>query len=120
VKKVKILGIGNQGKFNYLIFEKNLDFFEFLDSVLWKAFEIQDDSIIRKEYINKKDKFVRQKKNITHFIDKYERFQNKKARIEIFYGKKKIFMSVYTSSPNRRKFMKILENNCIWQKPKAI
>ena len=120
MKKIKICGIGNEGKFNYLILEKNLDFFEILSKILYEAFEIHDDSIRYNEYVNKKDKFVRRKKNIKTFIDKYERFQNEKARVEVFYGKNKIFMSVYTSIPSRKKFMKILEKISIWKKPKKI
>lgn len=120
MKKIKICGIGNERDFNYWILEKNSDFFEILSRILYDAFGIIDDSIRYDEYVGKKDRLIRRKKNIKTLIDKYERFQNEKARVELFYGKNKIFMSVYTSFPNRKKFIQVLEKVSIWKNPKKI
>ena len=120
MKKLKICGMGNEDKFNYLILDKNPSFFDILSSLLYKAFEIGDDSIVYDEYMNKNDDFVRRKKNINNFVDKYERFKNKQARVEIFYGKRKIFISVYTSLEKRKKFLDLLEDVSIWKKPEKL
>ena len=118
--KIKICATGNSGKFNYFIVEKNKDFFIILSKILWQGFGIQGDSIVYESYVAKNEKYITKKKNITNFVDKYEKFKNEKARVDIFYGKDKIFFSIYTSLSMRKKFLKFLEANASWKKVQKI
>lgn len=108
MKKVKILGIGNEGKFNYIIVRKQENFFEWLGKVMYNSFEAMPD-VDKEEYINKNDKFVFKKKDIRKYIDKHESFEAEGARIDIFYGKENVFISIIASLKNRKKLMDNLE-----------
>jgi hypothetical protein len=115
MKKVKILGVGNQGKFNYLILEKNNDFLKWLSAILLTGLGINDD-VMYYEYVNK-SKRIRRKKNIMRMIDEHESYQDEKSMVEVFYGKNKVFMSIYTSLENRKKLMDELYHLSVWKKP---
>jgi|TARA_Y100000310_G_C20134621_1_gene557418 hypothetical protein len=115
MKKIKIYGAGNEGKFNYVIISRNKDFFSWLSKLLFKSFKIKDAEFY--EFVNKKDEWITRKKQLKNFIDRHESYLPKGSRIDIFYGKEKIFLVLNTSLRERRKFMKNLNELSIWVKP---
>lgn len=114
--KAKIFGMGNEGKFTYIIVEKNKMFFQWLSKLLYESFEIYDVDTV--DYENKKGQWVTKKKRIRDFTDKHETYKGN-ARVYIFYGKKKVFITFNnTSLSNRQKFMKILNEISVWKEAK--
>ena len=119
INKIKILGIGNKEKYNYIIIKKNKHFFKWLYNILQNAFDYVPD-LDKEEYIDKNNKFISKKKNITNYFDKHESHEFNNARIDIFYGKEKIFLTIITSLKNRKKIMDNLEKYSEFIKPKRI
>jgi len=108
MEKVKILGVGNKEKLNFILVKKNKYFFEWLAMVFYNSFEGMPN-VEYKEYTDKNDNFIREKKKISKWIDKHETYDMDESRVEIFYGKEKVFIVIYTSLKNRRKLMKYLD-----------
>lgn len=108
--KVKITGIRNKDKFNYLIVKKRKSFFEWLCNVLYNSFESVPDVDV-KEYVDYNDKFVSNKKKIKDYTDKHEIYEadSRDTRIDIFYRKNKVFLTIQTSLEKREKLMDNLE-----------
>lgn len=107
MEKVRITGIGNQDEFNFLIAEKNKDFFEWLGKVMYNSFEAMPDVVT---YLDDEDNYEKEKKKkIENYTDWHESFEAEGARIDIFYGKEKVFITVITSLKNREKLMGNLE-----------
>jgi len=98
--KIKLLGIGNVGSYNYYIFEKKQEILKFFCNVLGVLgleFEL---------YIEDKD-YNRTKRLVKKHIDAHEvvgTMAIHKARADIFYGKDKVFLMVHCSKVLREKF----------------
>lgn len=117
--KIKLCGVGNQGKFNHFIIQKKQESFELLRMIM-KPLEIIPYGLDYDEYTNKKGIPKIRKYKINKMIDKYAKFESKKARVEIFFGKNKIFVSIFTSFKNREKIMDVIQKNTTWVKRKII
>ncbi len=118
MKKLKILGLKTDGKFNHLILRKNDDTLSNLEKLFFDAFGIDHCLTYNETWVDKKEELVKSKINLKTFIDKQNNFHNKKVRIHIVYGKDRIFVSFYTSLKNKEKFMNFLRDISIWKKSK--
>ena len=115
MRKAKICAVGNEGRFNYIILDKNKDFFDWLALLLFESFGVYD--VQKYEAADKKGNWVTRKKQIRNFTDKHESYTSKKARVDVFYGKKKVFIAFNTSLSGRAKFMEVLNKISVWKKP---
>jgi hypothetical protein len=110
MKKIKVLGIGNKEEFNWIIVKKDKDFFEWLNKVLTESFGSISPDIDFYDQITVKDKVVTRKKKIEDYTDLHEYYDAEgNTRMGLFYGKEKVFMTVFTSLKNRKKLMENLE-----------
>jgi hypothetical protein len=114
MKKLKIIGMGNQDNFSYFFLNKQDNFFELLSKILYESFDMR--VIEYDEYENKKGKWVTKKKSIRNYTDKHEHHENKETRIDTFFGKNKIFVTLHASPRNRKKFVKSLNKYSNWKK----
>lgn len=123
MKKVRVIGVGNEGRYNYIIVRKNKDFFKWLAELLGSNFGVDDVENYGYEQ-DKRGRWINRKKNINHFVDKhegrYEGYSGHKdnSRIDVFYGKNDVFIVIDMSLQKRKKFMKKLNEISIWIKPK--
>jgi len=121
-KKIKLLGIGNQDKYNFYIFEKKKGLLELLRdlfNVLNLNFYLYDE-----EY-DVDDKPTSRKKDINKLKDYHEVVRDKVSksdgsRVDLFYGDKKVFVVVHCSLELRKKFNDKLDKLTVMAKPKAI
>lgn len=109
MRKIRVYGIGNEGTFNYLIVGKDKDFFKWLSKLLYNSFGIYDVSTV--DYENKKGKWVTRKKRISDFTDLHETYE---GNVDVFYGKKKVFIVLNTTFSRRKKFMEELSKISLW------
>ena len=118
--KIKIYSIGNQDKFNYYIFEKTKQTHKELSKLFKEIFnanwplveENEDNGSVKQINITKNKDFhqslhimcVKPKKNIT--------------RIDIFFGNKKMFITIQCSFKKRKEFNSKLGEMADLPKPK--
>ena len=112
--KTKIVAVGNQENFNYIIVNKNKTFFEWLAKLLWDSFEIGDVEIY--ESYTKNKKLTTRKKQIKNYIDIHESYDNGNINLNVFYGKDKVFITFNASLEQRRRFIKNLDKSSNWAK----
>jgi len=117
IKKTMIFAIGNHGNTNYLIIEKRKGFLEFIN----RLFANIDPEINMDYYLTNYQKGnVKEKKiNPLKYTDHHESRQSSKVRLDIFYGKKKIFLTIQTSEIVRSKIMNNLEKLSVFMKYKG-
>ena len=96
-KKIILHGLGNEGDFNFYIFDKKKELAKILSLMFGKIFNLSWDFY---DLDNKKDKF---KKNIEKLKDTHESLMStgSKFRIDIFYGSKKMMVVIHCP-PNLR------------------
>ena len=116
--KARIIGMGNECNFNYVIVRKNKDFFKWLSTLLKDSFDISYGVEYEEPHEDKNGGWINRKKQIRYFVDKNETYRDKKSRIDIFYGKDKVFITINTSLSKRRKFIENLKKISIWKKTK--
>ena len=114
--KIKLCGIGHDGRFTFIIVEKNKYFFNWLAEILYRSFKIDDADTYT--YKNKKGKWVTKKKQINQYIDEHEVYYriNEKERVDVFYGKKNIFITLNASIGAKKIFLGILEEYSVWKR----
>jgi len=121
MQKIKIIGMGNKDNYSFVIAKKNKDFFKWLKEILCcEPFHIDPSDIeyIKSFDIKCKEKF--KKKKIEDCVDCHENYMGfNDDRIDIFYGRNKVFIVVNTTQGKRLKFMRSLEKNSMWTKPKS-
>lgn len=104
MKKIKILSIANDSKynFNYYLFEKKKEIHKVLAPIFYDVFRLRWPL----EDLDKKEKnYV--KINIEKNEDKHENLSLSgmgKARIDIYYGRKKMYITIHCSPKLRIKF----------------
>ena len=98
-KKIIMYNIGNQDKFNYYVFEKTQNAFETLAKLFYRIFKISTWEI-HNEKTGKKILV----KNLT---DTHNGFFGKN-RLDVFYGKKKMYITILCSKKTREKINKEL------------
>ncbi|MBP7708399.1 hypothetical protein KA107_01840 [Candidatus Pacearchaeota archaeon] len=105
MKKVKFYAIGNEESFNYYVFEKKDKAIEEVSKVLIEIFK--EKIYLFSHYEDKNKKEHRRKINFEKEFDEHQTiasFKKDKTRIDIFYGKKKAFLTIHCSLDLRKKF----------------
>ena len=92
MNKLSLLGIGNEGRWNYFVFKKENSFFPLFASFL-SCLRLEKTGIM---YGNEDEK-----KDIKGIVDKLENTKNKDYDLDIFYGDKRIIVVVRTDETNR-------------------
>lgn len=123
MKKTKIYAAGNEnikGDYNvsYYIIEKDNNFLNWLSKALVQVLEIRegdkkarfivkiiDDSTNVEELILK---------DINQMIDLHEHYEKEGERIDLFYGKNRVYLTFRKSKECRKKFAKFLLNTKEW------
>lgn len=101
MQKLKLYGIGNQGTYNYLIVDFRPDFLKWFDAVVRLAKFPMD---IDFEYLAAKPgKKMRPLKD-TH-MSYYDEGKKDGLRIDLFFGKKKVFIVLISTPAERKRFM---------------
>jgi hypothetical protein len=104
--KIKLYGIGNYENFNYYIFDKSRKVHEILRPIIQEVFGLVWP--LMKEVYNKKDMPEINKIDISKKEDVHERIVDlkgkSKARINLFYGSKKMFLTVHCGEEQRKQF----------------
>ena len=121
MKKIKLYSIGNEGNFNYYIFDKKEEVIEELGKTLREIFGIYISS--HESYEDKKGKWKERKINFERRRDFHEVIGykiNNKPRVDMFYGSKKIFVTIICSQKERLKFNEELEKVSLMPKPKKL
>ncbi len=106
-KKIVLYGLGNYGKHNFYIFDKKQEVANSLSKMFGKIFNLYWD-FYEENYKTGK----RKKLNFEKFKDKHESLGNTKnqSRIGIFYGDKRMFITINCSQKLRLKFNEELTN----------
>lgn len=137
--KGKIYATGNEtlkGEFNisYYIFEKNPDFLDWLGKFLTEVFEIengeQQAKYVFERIDDEKGNWIKDKiyiKNVKKMIDIHEKYfpQNPNSdanqdRIDIFYGKNRIYLTIRTSRDKRDRAGSFMRKSKKWIKLKKV
>jgi hypothetical protein len=117
MKKMKLLGIGNDGNFNYYIFNKDKKTITLLGKIIKKFFDIQWES--KEGYHNKKDEWILVPKKMSELKDNHQQVGSKgEVRVDVFYGDKKMFLIVHCLESQRLSFNNNLLNFFQMPKPK--
>lgn len=100
--KIKLYSIGNGEEFNFYIFDKKQKVAEYLSMILSRVSEVdwEFDSTI-----NKNEKLIHKKVNIEKYKDYHETIGfTDNFRVDVFYGDKKMFITINCSEEDRLKF----------------
>jgi hypothetical protein len=113
-KKITLHSIGNQGNFNFYVFDKRQEVFDVLDKILIMDFGID----LKLPYVDYSRKI--KKINVKKYTDVHFSSGNEFFRIDIFYGNKKMFVTIHCSEKLRLKFNEALFKYSTMPKPKKI
>ena len=119
MKKLALHSIGNDGNFNYYIFDKTKETHVILNKLLKDIFNCPWN--LQDEEIDKKGVHSLIYIDITKKKDKHEKIVNrlnKKIRIDFYYGDKKIFIVIHCDQNLRLKFNEELAKISVMPKPK--
>ena len=115
MKKLILHSIGNQGNYNFYVFDKKKDVAENLSNLFSDIFEINWNF----DAPNKKGNYRRF--NVERWTDIHQRIDDgKNSKINIFYGKSKMFVTIVCSEKSRLKFNDALLKYFTMPKPKKI
>ena len=110
MRKINVLGLGNQEEINWIIVKKEDGFFEWLNKILIETFGSVSPDVEYEETSSKKDKVITRKMKIEDCTDIHEYYDAEdNSRIDVFYGKEKVFIMVFTSLKNRKNLIKNLD-----------
>lgn len=108
--KIKLYGTGNYEDFNFYIFDKENSVAEILSKIF--------SNILNNEW-NRYNEDTNKKENIERYKDIHENLGfGGKNRIDIFYGNKKMFVTLHCSKELRLKFNTALFKIAKMPKPK--
>jgi hypothetical protein len=119
--KIKLYGIGNDGDFNFYIFDKKQEVAKIISNLFKEIFNITWS--FTKEEEDEKGEWIAEKINIEQKKDVHQRLtrtspREPPVRIDIFYGDKKMFVSVHCKEKERLTFNKALIK--VAEMPKSI
>lgn len=120
--KAKLCGIGDDKDFNlnYIIIEKDKNLFKWLSNFFKNMSSSYSETY---DYHDKKGRYITRKKQLKDYIDVHENkwFMNKNTRIDIFYGKDKVFITfINLKEKYRKKLINNLNKTAVWKKIKKI
>jgi len=106
-KKIILYGLGNYGKHNFYIFDKKQEVANSLSKMFRKIFGLYWD-FYEEDYKTREGKEL----NVEKFKDKHESLRNTKSqsKVDIFYGDKKMFITINCSQKLRLRFNEELDN----------
>ena len=113
-KKLILRSIGNNGNYNYYVFDKKQSVLEILNKIFALDFDLYLITNYDNPSKNKKMNDVRKRTDV-HFSD-----FDKNIRADFFYGRKKIFLMIHCSETSRLKFNDALLKYFTMPKPKKI
>ena len=116
MKKIKLHAIGNDGDFNYYIFDKKNEVIIILNKLFNKIFKSGLQFYI--DYENKKGNWSEKERNFEKERDSHESVGLINKRIDVFYGDKKIFVAINCSEKLRLKFNEELAKISTMPEPK--
>ncbi len=109
--KIKLYGTGNEGDFNYYIFDKKQEVFNILNKIFLMDFNLKRGLT----HCNYSDE--RKKVNIEKYSDIHESDKNNELRVDLFYGKNKIYITLICSQDLRIKFNEFLFKYAVMSNP---
>ena len=119
--KIKLYGLGNEDNFSYYTFEKTKKAHKVLESLFKKIFDI-NWSLIKEVIYGDKEKTKLIKVDISKNADFHEKIQEglshkiEENRIDVFYGKDKMFLVIHCPISKRKEFNKKIKNKVIMPK----
>ncbi len=116
-KKIRLYAIGNDGRFNYYVFDKSNEVIEILSKFFSDIFGIYLN-FYEEDTKGKIKEMNFNKLKDTHLGHKG--VLSKNVRIDLFFGDKKMFISINCSPKLRSEFNKELEKVSKMPKPKPI
>lgn len=97
MNKLKILEMGNEGSYSFLVLQKHEEFCAFLSAFIEEAFHKPPCIHIGKGH-----------DDIFKSVDLHESMIIDDVRIDVFYGKKKIILIFISNQDRREKLNKVL------------
>ncbi len=97
-KKINLYAIGNEGNFSYYLFDKKNEVYLSLERLLNEIFDFYLE-----EFVHENNK----KTNVEKYNDLHKRSPintSNNSRVDIFYGNKKMFVTIHSSLKLRLKF----------------
>lgn len=118
MKKINLYALGNQENFNYYIFDKKNEVIVLLGKIFADIFGFY--LVFNEEYLNKKRKWEYREINFEKLRDYHNAVSEsgKNKRVDIFYGDKKIFVTICCPQKLRLKFNEHLAKISKISKPK--
>jgi len=116
--KIILHAIGNEGNFNFYIFDKKQVVAEIISKLFSQLFNLYWDF-----YYEGFKKGKRIRKNIEKYKEGHESITDvngSKSRIDIFYGTKKMFITIHCSEKLRLRFNEELFKFTKMPKPKKL
>lgn len=110
MKKIKLHEIGNEENFNWYLFDKKQGVFDILNKIFIMDFNL--DLNLYRDDLDKKGKI-----NVEKYVDIHEHEGNSQLRIDLFYGKNKIYLTLICSHELRLKFNESLFKYANMPKP---
>ncbi len=116
MKKIKLYGVGNLGKFTFYIFDKKRSVHKILSELLRDNFNIDwgETRSIEGSNIDERKSYFNIKRNSDFF--QYVSSKTKKPTIGVFYGSKRMFVVFLGSNSLRLKLNRQLEKIAIMPK----
>lgn len=125
MKKIILYGIGNDQirKFNHYTFEKSKKVHKILSKLFNEFFDVK--WALEKESYDEEDNCKIEEINIEKYGDFHQVIggdfgKGRKARIDIFYGKNRMFVTIHCSQEKRRGFNEKLMKITEMPKPKKL
>lgn len=125
--KKKIYATGNEtikGEFNvsYYIFEKDESFLEWLGKLLVEVLGIERGEEQAKFIIGiaGDGEEIFNEKNLDKMIDIHEKYEKKGDRVDVFYGKNRVYVTLRKSREIRKKFADFVKKTRRWIEQKEI
>ena len=111
--KIKLYSIGNEGNFSYYIFDKKQEVLDVLNKIFLIDFNLKL-GLTHWSYSDERKKI-----NIEKYIDIHETIcSNGGIRIDVFYGDKKMFITINCSEEDKLRFNEELFKIVEMPKPK--
>jgi len=121
IKKIKLYAIGNEEDFNYYIFDKKEEVIKIINKLFLEVFKTSFH--LYEGYEDKRGRWRDKKINFEKRKDFYENVSRKydgDPRIDMFYGNKKIFITINCSEKERLKFNEKLSKVSAMPKEKKL
>lgn len=128
----KIYATGNEnvkGEFNlsYYIFEKDPSFLDWLAQLLVEVLIMKKGAkqakFVIKEGYMKEDKWVEDEvyiKDLSKMIDLHEKYEHLGERVDVFYGKDRVYVTLRKSNAIRERFAKFVIKTKEWIEVKEV